>query len=159
MTRTWPISESPTCLTSPCFPPSLHFLLPVWSASHPALQRPPLSQLQCYLLRVASSCDQVQVHTAHHTAGQPTQGWGVGPRDVAHVQKIEGLGDQCPREQSYLGLMLFSFTELRMGGDKVVGSILGSAWLWRGCVNFLSPAATHRSWSGCFLWAKQRHFV
>lgn len=122
MTRTWHISESPTCLrsvlslTSPCFHCSLHFLLPVWSASHPALQHPPLSQLQCYLLRVASSRYQVQVYTAHHTAGQPTQGWGVRPRGWCQCPETWGTGGPVSQRTVLLGFNAVFFHRAKNGG-------------------------------------------
>ena len=129
------IAYLPLLCSLPCistFPPfSFAVSTPcVWNASHPALRLLPLSQLQCYLLRVASFCDQVQVHTTHHTAGQPTRGEVLGPRMVTISRRLRNWGASVPKNCLAWVWMLFSFTEIRMRFDKVVANI---SWLLPDC--------------------------
>ena len=138
MTRTWhiiSITYLPSLCSLPCisvFPPfSFAISTPcVWSASHPALRLPPLSQLQCYLLTVASSCFQVQVLTTHHTAGQRTHSEVLGPGMATISRRLRNWWIRVPKNPLAWVWMLFSFTELRMGFDKVVVNI---SWLWPDC--------------------------
>ena len=96
------IAYLPSLCSLPCisvFPPfSFAISTPcVWSASHPALRLPPLSQLQCYLLTVASSCYQVQVHTTHHTAGQPTHSEVLGPGMATISRRLRNWWTRVPK--------------------------------------------------------------